>query len=95
MSSPFMKRLQVLERKLDPPANKQIFVVIDTWSGDSEEEHESKLARWRAGEDIEGAPTDIEDRENATIWIVQFGKPGDANSTTKSRGLGGTLDVGQ
>ena len=66
-----------MERKLDPPA-KQAFVAIHEWGHDSEEVRESELARWRAGENIEGAPSDIEDRENAKVWMVVFVEPCEA-----------------
>ena len=76
MTRMLMRRLEALERKLDTPA-KQAFVAIHEWGHDSEEVRESKLARWRAGEDIEGAPSDIEDRDNAQVWMVVFVERGE------------------
>ena len=76
MVSPLMRRLQALERKLDPPTNNQTVVKI-VWARDPEETRAAKLARWRAGDDIEGAPSDIEDRENAIVWMIWLVKPGE------------------
>jgi hypothetical protein len=47
-----MKRLEAIERKLAPAM--QSIVLIDKWFSDTEEEQNAKLARWRAGENVEG-----------------------------------------
>jgi hypothetical protein len=74
MTRMLMRRLAALERKLDPPVHQPV-AIID-WAHDSEDERDAKLARWRAGEYVEGAP-DIEDR-NAQVLVVVFVKPGEA-----------------
>lgn len=90
MKSPLMKRLERVERSLAPSKENWPVVILD-WANDPEETGEDKLARWRAGEDIEGAPTDIEDRENAdVILIVDLLPPSEAPPTKPgSRQYGG------
>jgi hypothetical protein len=73
MTRMLMRRLEALERKLDPPVHQPVAILA--WAHDSEDERDAKLVRWRAGEHVEGAP-DIEDR-NAKVLVVVFVKPGD------------------
>ena len=63
-----MKRLEKLEQSLVPTQKE--CVLIGQWGDDPEDVREDKLARWRAGEDIEGAPANIEDRENAHVILI-------------------------
>jgi hypothetical protein len=49
-------------------------VWISAWGSDPPEIREDKLARWRNGEDIPGAPTDVFDRESAEVHVLVWGK---------------------
>ncbi len=71
MKSLLMKRLERIEKSLAPSKESQLVAILK-WGNDPKEVREDKLARWRAGEDIEGAPTDVVDRENADVRLVVF-----------------------
>ena len=67
MNTALLKRLERVEQALKP---RRPFVLISEWAHDPEAVRTDKLARWRAGEDIEGAPTDVVDRENADVALI-------------------------
>jgi hypothetical protein len=73
MKPAFMKRLVGVEKLLAPATHT---VLITDWSRDSKEVREDKLARWRAGEDVPGAPN-IADRENAHAILIVAVSPGE------------------
>lgn len=62
------RRIRELEKKLGY-GNMPNAVLISAWGSDPEDVREDKLARWRAGENIAGAPDDA-DRESFVIMIV-------------------------
>ena len=72
MISNLTKRLERLEQSLAPPAE---LAFISAWAKDPEDVREAKLVRWRAGEDVEGAPTDIKDRTNARVIMFVAVRP--------------------
>ena len=53
-------------------ANGREWVWISAWAGDPPEIREDKLARWRDGEDVPGAPTDVIDRKSAEVRITAW-----------------------
>src|SRR5688572_8303919 len=69
MKAMLTRRLAAVESALG--TREQEVVHITAWFKDSHEEVDEKLARWRRGEDVAGARSDVADRENAFVIIVQ------------------------
>jgi hypothetical protein len=67
MKPELVRRLGAVETAL---GGTEEFALILGWFDDSHEAIDEKLARWRSGEDIPGAPNDIVDRTNARVMIV-------------------------
>jgi len=69
MRSPMMRRLDKIERALNPTTSGyRVVSVPKEWADDSDEEIDERLARWRAGEEFEGMPPYIDD--GALLYII-------------------------
>ena len=51
MNPQLWKRLDKIERSLTPVQNKVLFIPL---KGESDEEYDARIARWKSGEKVEG-----------------------------------------
>jgi hypothetical protein len=69
MKPALTRRLDAVESALG--GGEREVVYIKDWFRDSHEDVDEKLARWLKGEDVPGARSDVAERENALVVIVQ------------------------
>ena len=75
--------LEAVEHALS--SKERRFVLINDWFDDSHDEIDDKLARWRNGEDVPGAPSDVVDRAEAEAMIIVGISPGHFETCERCR----------
>jgi hypothetical protein len=68
MKPSIAKRIYALERSIGSQERETV-VILDSYEV-SDEERADKIARWRAGENFPGMPSDVRDRENADVRTI-------------------------
>ena len=70
MQPKFWKRLDGVEQSLQPDEDKS-GVVIFPLKGESDEEYSDRIAKWKAGEEVEGIDPELSDN-GKRVGVVRF-----------------------